>query len=162
MIRSPRPLPRLRTALMAALALWAPLVPAEAQQARTHAALTELVPLLEVYDARRDSPAYDVAGIRCGGLTVAQQDWAERNPGTRGPSRAALRASELNLTRAELARQQAGQPVSRAYASTRDDVLRVIGLYRARFEQNARDGSHPWNGDPLITGDTTYCDMLNR
>lgn len=127
--------------------------PAAAQDPLRH-----LLPLLEVYDARKPSPGYDVAGIRCAGLFVAQDDWAHRH-GMRGPSRAELASVEELLTRAEQFRRNAGFDLVAAQESTRTDVMRVVGLYQERFSRNAKAG-HPWSGDRLIKGDAQYCDIL--
>jgi hypothetical protein len=36
------------------------------------------------------------------------------------------------------------------------DVQRVLRLYAERFEINAKTG-HPWNDDPDLRGDRSYC-----
>ena len=133
-----------------------------AAPAAAHPALQGLVPLVEVYDARLASrPEFDVAGIRCGGLFTAQQVWSERHGGQGRPSRAQIADIELNLTRAEIARQQRGLGLSRAFTSTREDVLRVIDLYTTRFRSRDSGEGLPWQGDGLITSDTAFCDIMN-
>lgn len=129
--------------------------------ALAHPALGQLIPLIEVYDARRASPEFDVAGIRCSGLWLAQDAWADAHHGRGRPTRVRMADVDPNLTRAEIVRRGGGMDVSRAYASTRDDVLRVIDLYSQRFRARDNGEGLPWSGDPLIRGDTTYCDLLN-
>jgi hypothetical protein len=128
----------------------------------THGAFTRLVPLIDVGDARPPVPEADRAGIRCAALTLAQDDRARRNPGDRRPNARARRAAPNTLSAAGITLPNRGMDISRADSSARGDAVRQIGLDRARFVRNARDGSHPWNGDPLILGDTRYCDILNR
>lgn len=123
--------------------------------------LQSLVPLIEVFAAEKTTPGFDVAGIRCGALFAAQLDWSEKHPGQRGPSRAQQADIDPNLTGAELHRQNVTKmDSSTAFSSTRDDVLRVVGLYTDRFRKNEANGGHPWNGDKLIMGDTAYCDIM--
>lgn len=133
---------------------------ATATGAAADPALEKLVPLLEVYDARKASPGFDVAGIRCAGLFAAQSEWARKNPGAGRPSKARMQDVEDNLTRAEVHRRKNGQDIVQAQESTKADVLRVIGLYTARFRSNTSGGGHPWQADGLIRGDTGYCDIL--
>lgn len=133
-----------------------------AAQGRPHPALVDLIPLVEVYDARRgQAPGFDVAGIRCAALVQAQDAVARRFTNLPGPDAAALRAARENLAAAEADRQQRGQSRARATASTRADGQRVQALYVAHFEGNLGRGLHPWRGDPLIDRDTTYCGFLN-
>jgi hypothetical protein len=120
-------------------------------------ALSRLIPLLEVYDADKPSPGFDVAGIRCAGLYAAQQDWSEKHGGSR-PSRAQLADVEHNLTLAEQHRRNAGIPIPDARERTGKDVLRIVRLYTQRFASTG--GDPPWRGDPLVEGDMTYCDLL--
>ena len=40
--------------------------------------------------------------------------------------------------------------------------MRVIGLYSQRFAQRDSGEGAPWLGDPVIAGDTTYCNLLNN
>lgn len=123
-------------------------------------ALDSLVPLIEVYGPGGASPGFDVAGIRCGGLYAAQEDWASRHRGIRGPSAAERQDIEDHLTRAEIHRREQGLSVTAAYETTLTDVQRVIGLYQDRFAANAQAGGHPWTNDPLLAGDAAYCAIL--
>jgi hypothetical protein len=134
-----------------------------AAQPTPHPALVELIPLVEVYDARRNqAPGFDVAGIRCAALVQAQDSVARRFTNLPGPDARALRAARANLSAAEVDRQQRGQSRTRATASTRADGQRVQALYVTRFEQNLARGVHPWRGDSLIERDTIYCGFLNE
>lgn len=123
-------------------------------------ALQKLVPLMEVYRADGKSPEFDVAGIRCAGLFLAQSEWARQNGGAGQPSKARIRDIETNLARAEQHRLNRGQGLVAAQENTRSDVLRVHRLYTARFTKNAAGGADPWGGDRLIRDDTRYCDLL--
>lgn len=130
--------------------------------AQTHAALTRLTPLPEVYATARPTPEFDVAGIRCAALVLAQDDWARARGGERRASARAMRDAQHNLTASEITRRNRGQSYAAAMTSTRDDARRVHALYIARFAQNAEGAGHPWRGDPVITADTTYCGFLNN
>jgi len=159
-----RPAKRLATGLIAALSATALSGPAMTQtRGRTHEALHRLIPLIDVYDARTTSPEFDVAGIRCAAMTLAQDDWAQRNrrAGVSRPNARAMRDAQHNLTAAEITRRNRGIEYSTAYVTTAEDARRVHGLYTARFASNAGDGSHPWLGDPLLVGDAMYCGHLN-
>ena len=144
----------LRAAALAAAAL------APAPQALAHEALHTLVPLIEVYSATQPSPEFDVAGVRCAALYMAQQDWAKSRPGTPRPSKAQLRDIEANLTAAEQTRRNAGLSLVAAQESIKADVLRVFALYKAHFDRTRHDNKSPWTGDPLLRGDMRYCDLL--
>lgn len=134
-----------------------------AAPAAAHPALDRLIPLIEVYDARlADTPEFDVAGIRCAALFIAQQLWSESHGGEGRPSAARLADIERNLTQAELARRDEGMGLSRAYSTTLDDARRVIDLYSAHFRVRETGEGLPWQGDPLISGDTNYCDLLGN
>jgi hypothetical protein len=143
-----------------AVGLFALLASAGVAEARD--GLKELVPLIELY-AENANPklGFDIAGIRCAGLYAAQADWAATH-GLSGPTRKERKDIELHLTRAELYRQNAGQSVSRAYETTRRDVLQVMALYTDRFAERAAKGEHPWTGDPLLRGDLAYCGILGQ
>lgn len=132
-------------------------------QARPHPALTELVPLTEVFDARRPGlPGFDVAGIRCAALTLAQDRWARVNPFAGSIPPAALAAAEANLASAALDRQQRlRQGAAAARGGVQTDADRLKALYLARFDARARADGHPWRNDSLIARDTTYCEFLN-
>ena len=134
-------------------------------QGGPHPALTQLIPLTEVYDARggRTSPGFDVAGIRCGSMVRAQEALARQTPGFPRVPAADLRQADRNLTAAEIdRRQRLRMGAATAAATTRADAQRVIGLYLARFQDNRSRGLHPWRGDPVLERDTTYCGFLNQ
>lgn len=156
----PRPAPPLAALILPCLALP---TPAAAEPEAVHPALARLVPLVEVYDARRPgAPGYDVAAIRCAALTFAQDEHAARTSGLPRPAPAALQEARAMLAGAEAdRRQRLRQPPARAAASTRADVGRVVGLYLAQFARNAGAGRHPWQGDDLIGRDMLYCGFLN-
>lgn len=132
-----------------------------AAPAPAHEALDSLVPLVQVYNTANNPPEFDVAGIRCAGLFIAQNDWADHHGGVGRPSRAQLKDVENNLTSAEQQRRNEGQDMVTAQESIRTDVLRVYELYKARFTAAAEGGSPPWANDRLIADDTMYCDLLN-
>jgi hypothetical protein len=148
----------------AALLLAASLSAPAAAQSRPHPALAALVPLTDVYDARQTGlPGFDVAGIRCAALTMAQDIWSRANPFAGRVDPAALRAAELNLSGAEADRRlRLRLTAPRAAATTREDVLRVQSLYLQHFDGNARAGRHPWQGDTLVDRDATYCGFLDN
>ncbi len=131
-------------------------------QTRPHPALIELIPLTDVYDARRGgAPGFDVAGIRCAAFTRARDLWARETPGYPRVAASDLREAETNLAASEIdRRQRLRMGAARAAASTRDDAQRLIGLYLARFRANRQNGRHPWQGDPVLDRDTTYCGFL--
>jgi hypothetical protein len=152
----------MRLALLA-LALTLPAAPLA--QGAPHPALTRLIPLTEVYDARagRAAPGFDVAGIRCGAMVQAQDIWARETPGIPRVAAVELRDADSNLTAAEVDRRQRLRMGAAAAASTtRADAERVRALYLARFEENRRRGLHPWRGDTVLDRDTTYCGFLNQ
>jgi hypothetical protein len=143
------------------------LLPAAAlAQGAPHPALTRLIPLTEVYDARnggRDVPGFDVAGIRCAAMVHARDLWARQTPGFPRVPEAELREADTNLIASEIDRRQRLRwSATRASAATREDAQRVVGLYLARFEQNQRSRRHPWQGDPVLERDTIYCGFLNQ
>ncbi len=123
--------------------------------------LDSLIPLVEIYATVNDpTPGFDVAGIRCAALFTAQKDWADRHREVRGPTRDQIADVELNLTRAEIFRQEQGLGLTGAYQSTLEDVQRLIALYQARFAQVSTTADHPWRNDGLIRSDTSYCEAL--
>ena len=151
----------MRLFVIAALLLPTPVL----GQGAPHPALTRLIPLTEVYDARngRSAPGFDVAGIRCGAMVLAQDAWARGTPGLPPLPAADLRQADTNLTASAVDRRQRQRMSAAAAASTtRADAQRVRGLYLARFEENRRRGLHPWRGDPVLERDTTYCGFLNQ
>jgi hypothetical protein len=141
-------------------------VPAPAlAQGTPHAALTRLIPLTEVYEARPGArtPGFDVAGIRCGAMVRAQDAFASASPGLPRMPAPDLQQADSNLTAAEIdRRQRLRMGAANAAASTRADAQRVLGLYLARFQDNRSRGLHPWRGDPVLERDTTYCGFLNQ
>ena len=145
----------IRRLALGALLVWA------AAPAPAHGALETLKPLLEVYKPENNPPEFDVAGIRCAGLFIAQNDWADHHGGAGRPTRAQLQDVEDNLTAAEQQRRNEGRDIVAAQESIRVDVLRVYELYKARFAQAPADLSPPWQGDKLIRDDTFYCEILN-
>ena len=157
----PIPAPRLCTALLLAL-----LVPAPGlAQGTPHEGLTRLIPLTDIYQALPGArtPGFDVAGIRCAAMVQAQDAWARQTPGFPAVPAPDLRQADDNLTAAQVdRRQRLRMGPAAATASTRADAERVKALYLARFERNRAAGRHPWQGDPLITRDTTYCGFLNQ
>ncbi len=129
--------------------------------APAHEALESLVPLMQVYNPANNPPEFDVAGIRCAGLFIAQNDWADHHGGAGRPTRAQLQDVEDNLTRAEQQRRNEGRDIVAAQESIRTDVLRVYGLYKARFAEAPADATPPWRDDRLVHDDTVYCNLLN-
>jgi hypothetical protein len=122
--------------------------------------LKELVPLLTVFAADAVSPGWDVAGIRCAGIFYAQDNWTQQHGGN-GPTKALLDAAATGLELATQHRIGQGQSLSAATLSVDKDVQVVIALYLDRFARNEASG-HPWNGDPDLRGDQTYCKAALR
>lgn len=145
--------------LIATLAAAAPAV----AQSRPHPALVELIPLVEVYDARRgQASGFDVAGIRCAAMVLAKDAFARANRRLPRADAAALEAAQDNLRASEIARRERGMGPGRATRSTREDAERATGLYLARFNDNVRAGRHPWDRDSLVARDVIYCGFLNE
>jgi hypothetical protein len=117
--------------------------------------LHELEPLLEVFDARKESPGWDVAGIRCAGLLYAQESWRQDHNGS-GPGKNILAEAAIGLEQSVQHRVNKGQSLTKATLSVDEDLHRVFDLYTARFKKNDANG-HPWNGDSLLRGDLGYC-----
>jgi hypothetical protein len=129
---------------------------------RPHEGLSRLVPLLDLYASGRGAaPSYDVAGIRCAALFTAQRDWVEPRGGDGRPTLAQLDDIALHVTRSEYVRRQGGMAPDQAATSVRVDMVRVAGLYTARFRQREGIDVPPWMGDTLIRDDTAYCEILN-
>ena len=128
----------------------------------SHPALRSLVPLVEVFAAGQPIPGYDVAGLRCAGLRLAQDDWTRRNPGVAGPTATEMAEVDLMLQASENHRLSEGGELGRVHVSLERDARRVWRLYLRRFDANLRKAGHPWQGDPLVTGDTGFCKALAR
>jgi hypothetical protein len=143
----------------AALALCLPLA---AQADPNHPALRNLLPLLEVFGPGQKIPSYDVAGLRCAGLRLAQADWATRSPDFAGPTAAEMAEADLMLEASEQQRLNDGMDLARAHVSIERDARRIWRLYDRRFAGNVRKGGHPWANDPLVTGDMGFCERLAR
>ena len=141
-------------------ALLALLLALPAQAEPNHPALRSLQPLLEVFAAGKKVPAYDVAGLRCAGLRLAQADWAKRNPGIEGPTAAEMDELDLMLRASEQQRLNDGMDLARAHVSIEREARRVWRLYDRRFAANQRKQGHPWAKDPLVTGDMGFCERL--
>ena len=124
-----------------------------------HPALRSLIPLTEVYARGADIPGFDVAGVRCAGLMLAQFDWAARNPGVSGPTEAEMARVDLLFEASEQQRLNEGMELGRAHVSIEREARRVWRLYERRFAENATAG-HPWAEDVLIAGDQRVCDAL--
>ena len=143
-------------------ALLAVVLAAPALAEPNHPALRSLLPLLDVFAAGKEIPPYDVAGLRCAGLRLAQADWAARNPGVEGPTVAEMAEVDLMLQASEQQRLNEGMELGRAHVSIERETRRVWRLYERRFAGNARNGNHPWAGDTLVTGDMGFCERLAR
>jgi hypothetical protein len=135
-------------------------LPAQAEP--NHPALRSLQPLPEVFAAGQDIPPYDVAGLRCAGLRLAQADWAERNPGIEGPTADEMDEVDLMLQASEQQRLNDGMELGRAHVSIEREARRVWRLYDRRFAANLRKQGHPWAEDALVTGDMGFCERLAR
>jgi hypothetical protein len=133
-------------------------LPARAEP--NHPALRSLLPLLEVFAAGQDIPSYDVAGLRCAGLRLAQADRAGRTPGIAGPTDAEMAEVDLMLEASEQQRLNEGMELGRAHVSIEREARRLWRLYDRRFAENLRKRGHPWDGDPLVTGDMRFCERL--
>ena len=107
-------------------------------------------------------PPYDVAGLRCGGLLLAQFDWAARNPRVDGPDDADMASVDRLFEASEQQRLNEGMALDRAHVSIEREAKRIWRLYERRFAANAKAGGHPWLNDPLITGDAQVCAALLR
>ncbi len=127
-----------------------------------HPALRSLLPLQEIYAAGQDLPPYDVAGLRCAGLRLAQAEWATEAPDIAGPSAAEMAEVDLMLEASEQQRLNDGMELGRAHVSIEREARRVWRLYQRRFEGNVRKGGHPWQDDALVTGDIRFCEALAR
>lgn len=141
----------------ATLALCLPLA---AKADPNHPALRSLMPLLEVFGAGQQIPSYDVAGLRCAGLRLAQSDWATRSPDIAGPTAAEMAEADLMLEASEQQRLNEGMDLARAHVSIERDARRIWRLYDRRFAGNVRKGGHPWADDPLIMGDMGFCERV--
>lgn len=141
----------MRRVLLLLLAFWPHVVAADP--------FRDPIPLIEIFGAE-SIPGFDVAGIRCAALVVAQDEWVKANRSGQRPARAQMQAVELNLTLAEQHRLNAGADIVAAQETTRADVLAAIDMYTARFAANAGRG-HPWRDDLMVRGDTAYCDLVN-
>ncbi len=119
----------------------------------------EPLPLVEIFGAGSDT-GFDLAGIRCAALVVAQEEWVKAHGTGQRPTRAQMQSVELNLTLAEQHRLNAGVDIVAAQETTRADVLAAMAMYTSRFAANAGSG-HPWRGDRMVGGDAAYCDILN-
>jgi hypothetical protein len=148
--------------LRLALALVGLCLPFGAQAEPNHPALRSLLPLAEVFAAGQEVPPYDVAGLRCAGLRLAQADWAARHPEITGPSSAEMVEVDLMLEASERQRLNDGMELGRAHVSIERDARRIWRLYQRRFDSNVRKGAHPWQDDPLVTADTGFCQALAR
>jgi hypothetical protein len=126
-----------------------------------HPALRKLVPLLEVFAAGKPVPGYDVAGLRCAGLLLAQYDWAERHPGVAAPSRDEMRQADLMLEASEQQRLNDGLDLVQAHVTVEREAKRVWKLYQRQFARNEGQGRPPWQDDPLILGDSRFCAALS-
>jgi hypothetical protein len=149
--------------VLRSLAVWL-VVTGSPQLARAepgHPALRKLVPLLEVFAAGKPVPGYDVAGLRCAGLLLAQYDWAERHPGVSSPSRDEMRQADLMLEASEQQRLNDGLDLVQAHVTVEREARRVWQLYQRQFARNDRQGRHPWQDDPLILGDSRFCAALS-
>ena len=127
-----------------------------------HPALRQLLPLAEIYAKGQATPPYDVAGLRCGGLLLAQFDWSARNPEVTGPDQAAMAKVDSLFEASERQRLNDGMELGRAHVSIEREAKRVWRLYERRFAANAKGGGHPWLNDPLISGDAQVCAALLR
>ena len=125
-----------------------------------HPALRQLLPLTEVYAKGQKAPPYDIAGLRCGGLLLAQYDWSARNPEVTGPDQVAMAKIDSLFEASEQQRLNDGMDLGRAHVSIEREAKRVWRLYERRFAANAKGGGHPWANDPLITGDAQVCAAL--
>lgn len=143
----------------ALLALWLPLA---ASAEPNHPALRSLLPLLEVFGAGQKIPSYDVAGLRCAGLRLAQADWATQTPDIAGPTAAEMAEADLMLEASEQQRLNEGMDLARAHVSIERDARRIWRLYGRRFAGNVRKGGHPWAEGRLVTGDMGFCERLAR
>lgn len=126
-----------------------------------HPALRKLVPLLEVFAAGKPVPGYDVAGLRCAGLLLAQYDWAQRHSEVPAPSQAQMRQADLMLEASEQQRLNDGLDLVQAHVTIEREAKRVWQLYQRHFARNDRQGRHPWQDDPLILGDSRFCAALS-
>jgi hypothetical protein len=131
-----------------------------AQAEPGHPALLSLLPLAEVYATGQDIPPYDVAGLRCAGLRLAQGEWATRDPGLQGPTAEELAEVDLMLEASEQQRLNDGMELGRAHVSIEREARRVWRLYDRRFKANEGQSGHPWDGDALVTGDMAFCNRL--
>lgn len=157
----PGPPPRAAApTLRLVFALLASALPLTAQAEPNHPALRSLQPLVQVYAAGQEIPPYDVAGLRCAGLRLAQADWAGRSPDIGGPTAAEMAEVDLMLQASEQQRLNDGMELARAHVSIERDVRRVWRLYDRRFAGNARKDAHPWADDPLVSGDIGFCERL--
>jgi hypothetical protein len=133
-------------------------VPAGAEP--NHPALRSLLPLQEVFAAGQEIPPYDVAGLRCAGLRLAQADWAAKNPGIVGPTAAEMAEVDLMLEASEQQRLNDGMDLARAHVSIEREARRIWRMYDRRFAAAVRKGAHPWADDPLVAGDAGFCTRL--
>jgi len=124
--------------------------------------LTRLIPLVEMYNATKGkSPPGDVAWIRCASLHLAMEEWRRQDRQVKALTRAQKQDVEDNLKRAvQLRRNEWRQGKPSPDGSVEDDLQRVVGLYTARFRQNAAAGGHPMSGDTLLTSDYAYCEAV--
>ncbi len=127
-----------------------------------HPALRQLLPLTDLYAKGQKAPPYDVAGLRCGGLLLAQFDWSARNPEVSGPDPAEMAKVDRLFEASEQQRLNEGMALDRAHVSIEREAKRARRLYERRFAANAKGGGHPWLNDPLIKGDTQVCAALLR
>lgn len=137
-------------------------LPIAAMAEPDHPALRRLFPLLEVFAAGKAAPGYDVAGLRCAGLLLAQNDWAARHPGVTPPEDRDMQQADLMLEASEQERLNNGMDLAKAHVSIEREARRVWRLYERHFASNARQGRHPWQDDPLIIGDSRFCAALYR
>jgi hypothetical protein len=126
-----------------------------------HPALRSLLPLVEVYAAGKAAPAFDVAGIRCAALLIAQHDWAQEAGGdVDGPGKAGMQEADRLLEASEQQRLNDGIDLVRAHVTIERETARVLRLYTRQFRRNAGSGRHPWEGDALLHGDLSFCAAL--
>lgn len=138
--------------LIAALAVAPPLAAQEG--------LDTLVPLMELYGPGGSAPAFDVAGIRCAALYGAQNRHGREYRAAR-PTARQMEAYQSNLDAARQVRVEGGLGHASAREAVERDLFRVMDLYVAVMEDNARRG-RPWNDGALLRGDIAYCYLLDR
>ena len=158
----PADVPRAGPRWPIAVILAAVLTSSAAKAEPDHPALRQLLPLAEIYAKGQKAPPYDVAGLRCGGLLLAQFDWSARNPDVSGPDPAEMAKVDSLFEASEQQRLNEGMALDRAHVSIEREAKRVWRLYERRFAANAKGGGHPWLDDPLINGDTQVCAALLR